>query len=101
MSKPIHDYVIRHPSNSNGDEDKYYLTITLNQPFKKANQIESHLQELLDLNGIDGFSEAGRYSFRIGIARTFDPIEVKTEIEAIVKKMVTGIIVPGVEQYYK
>lgn len=93
MAKPIADFIIRHPELTSGEQDQYYVVITFDKPLAKLREQGSKLlQGLMGIDGLEGAERVGRYSIGIGIARTFEPEEVESEIAEVVAAEVSNII---------
>lgn len=91
MSEPIADFVLRHPELTTGKEDEYYLIVTFATPLAKLREQGTQLlQGLMQIEGLEGADRAGRYSIGIGIARTFNPEQVKSEIKEVVEAEVAA-----------
>jgi hypothetical protein len=97
MSKAVEDFRITFPKkNEDGSEDKQLVVITLAKPLDKTSYGDprAYLKALSDVDGVDAIQPLGRYTVQLVLANTFDFNSVVADLQAVVEKAVSAIIVP-------
>lgn len=81
------------------ETNDHLVTIWYNKPLIKRPDdqpgIHRLVTSLMDVDGFDGLSNASRYSIQFFIAKTFDPNEVVSEVQSLIRRLSVDIIVPN------
>jgi hypothetical protein len=96
-------FVITHPKDENGEEIKYRFMLSVSRRLRNVSSQDTcpwGAKLVMDLYSIDGVDaivpNVGVYTVEVGVARTFDPYEVITEIERVVTEALSEIIKPKI-----
>lgn len=99
MAEPIKDFHIEYGKIKNAEgtteESKYVVIITNSKPVVQGQEPTKLIHELYSLDGIESVSQPlGRYTVSVQIARTFDPEEVLEEVQSILRRHASELILP-------
>ena len=91
--KTTEKYIFTFAKDQNGEDIPHRFMLTLS---KRIKEVDTGIQKMLDMDGIDAFGMAGQYTMEVTLARTFDAHEIIAEIKKQLDLILSDIIRPTI-----